>query len=163
MRFPASRSKRARHNVRETRADQEVLAEAQDMLHQYGLKDWQVVFDHGRIRLGSCDYHKRRISLSRYFVRNNAASDIKETILHEIAHALVGPGHGHGPVWQRQAQALGIPTRASARHVQMPEPPWNLVCKGCGQIVARRHRRRMDIRRYACRDCLGGLEWVANQ
>ena len=143
--------------------ERQALDVAQKLLMEHGLNDWRVVLDHGRNRLGSCDYGKQRISLSRYFVRDNSLPAIRETVLHEIAHALVGPGHGHGPRWQQQARALGIPAQASSRTATMPEPRWSLVCQECGQIVARRHRRRMNLNRYACRDCYGGLEWVANQ
>jgi hypothetical protein len=37
--------------------------------------------------------------------------DIKNTILHEIAHAIVGENHGHRQVWQEKAIELGVKFR----------------------------------------------------
>lgn len=30
-----------------------------------------------------------------------------DTVAHEVAHALVGPAHGHDAVWRRKAVELG--------------------------------------------------------
>ena len=38
---------------------------------------------------------------------------ILDTIRHEIAHALVGPGHGHSIVWQHAAKQVGADTSAT--------------------------------------------------
>lgn len=34
--------------------------------------------------------------------------EIENTILHEIAHAIVGVGHGHRLKWQEKAIELGV-------------------------------------------------------
>lgn len=38
----------------------------------------------------------------------DAPSQIAATAVHELAHAIVGPGHGHGAAWKRAARALGL-------------------------------------------------------
>lgn len=59
------------------------------------------------------DYYKKlkRVRLSPRYVSEAPASDIMNTILHEIAHALVDRNahrsHMHNYVWQRQAKAVG--------------------------------------------------------
>ena len=37
----------------------------------------------------------------------NGPEEVRDTILHEVAHALVGPGHGHDTVWKATAAQVG--------------------------------------------------------
>lgn len=56
---------------------------------------------------GQCIYRQKKIILAGRYVALNDLASIQDTGRHEIAHALVGPGHGHDGVWQRQAILLG--------------------------------------------------------
>ena len=67
---------------------------ATKLMREHGLTGWRVKLDHARRRAGQCDYNTKVISLSRLYVRNAEKNHIRDTILHEIAHALVGPHHG---------------------------------------------------------------------
>lgn len=92
----------------------EALTLARQTLDAHGLHGWKAVIDtRPRKRLGQCRYRNREIGISAYHVTYHSDEDVRDTILHEIAHALVGPGHGHGPVWKAKARALGIRPRAS--------------------------------------------------
>ncbi len=141
----------------------EAQALGEKLLRDHGLDDWRFAFDRARSRLGACHFHRRTITLSRHLVALNGRAEIEETLLHEIAHALVGPGHGHGPAWQRMARRIGIPPRARAdADVRLPIPRWALVCEHCHRTVARRHQRRLALARVACGHCgpvLGTLTW----
>ena len=77
------------------------------LLAEYGLEGWRLRLDHARRRAGLCDYRNKTISLSRHYVRYADEAHIKDTLLHEIAHALVGPHHGHDAVWRQQARKMG--------------------------------------------------------
>lgn len=63
---------------------------------------------------GLCDYTNRTIQLSRIMTANQCKEQIRDTILHEIAHALT-PGAGHGPAWKRKARELGCVPRSTGR------------------------------------------------
>ena len=84
-------------------------------------------------------------------------------LLHEIAHALAGPRTGHGAVWREIAERIGArPEVLAPGHVAMPEARWALVCMSCRTVVARRHRRVLDLARVRCGYCApsgGELEW----
>ena len=71
---------------------------------RYGLCDWKLELDHAKVRAGACHFTEKKISFSRNFIKHADDLDINDTILHEIAHALVGPNHGHDSVWKK---ALG--------------------------------------------------------
>ncbi len=136
---------------------------AETLLTEHGLKDWSFRFDHSRQRLGCCHYQTHEITLSKHLVRMNHAAEVRQTLLHEIAHALVGPGHGHDGIWQTQAMQLGIDPTTTNSSAKMPPPPWALRCRACQQTVALRHRRSLDLERVRCRVCgvdKGRLQWV---
>lgn len=97
----------------------EVLCLAQDLLDAHGLHGWEVRLDRARRRAGQCDEHNRRISVSRYLMDLYSEAEVRETLLHEIAHALVGNQHGHDAVWVAKARQIG----ASGSRLVPPEAP----------------------------------------
>ncbi|WYV99262.1 hypothetical protein KoPa4_00094 [Pseudomonas phage vB_PpuM-KoPa-4] len=81
-----------------------------EKLEEYGLrsKGWTGKFNSRTSkRLGQCQYDNKVIELGSFYVENNSEELVKDTILHEIAHALAGPGTGHGPVWKQWCLVVG--------------------------------------------------------
>jgi predicted SprT family Zn-dependent metalloprotease len=110
---------------------------------------WSFDFDRSRIRFGKCDYRRKRISLSTYLVTLNDEHDVRDTILHEIAHALAPRGAGHGPAWRSIALAIGCSgSRCYGSEVQRPKPKFRGTCHSCGRVI-HRHRRSL----LACGHC----------
>lgn len=68
---------------------------------------WTFGFDHARTRAGLCDYRAKRITVSRHLAARYEDDEIHQVLLHEVAHALAGPGAGHGPSWKKVAADLG--------------------------------------------------------
>ena len=68
---------------------------------------WTLVFDNAKTRAGVCRPSKKQIGLSRLLTPLQSDEAVRDTILHEIAHALVGTKHGHDRVWQRKAIEIG--------------------------------------------------------
>ena len=74
---------------------------------------------------------------------------MRETILHEIAHALAPRGAGHGPVWRALAQSIGCNgSRCYGSEVAQPKPKFRGTCPGCNRVIYR-HRRTA----IACGKC----------
>lgn len=84
------------------------VTHANALMEIHGLKQrgWRLVLDNAKTRAGQTQYSTKTISLSRPMTKARDAQTVRNTILHEIAHALT-PGHGHDRVWRAQHIALG--------------------------------------------------------
>lgn len=123
---------------------------ARSLLDEHGLTGWTVRFDSAKRRAGVCRYTERQIGLSAPLTRLHSEDEVRDTILHEIAHALVGAQHGHDEVWRATALRLGC---SGERLVpaQAPRVPgaWRGVCPA-GHVVER-HRRPERVK--SCTRC----------
>ena len=120
-------------------------------MHQHGLGDWTFRFDRAKRRFGACNYTTQTISLSRQLTELNSPAQVRETLIHEIAHALT-PGAHHSKAWQEACVKLGIdPKRCyTSAEVEQPPPLYWLVCKSCHLKVPRNRRSRKT---FACKRC----------
>jgi predicted SprT family Zn-dependent metalloprotease len=124
------------------------LAEHLMKLHKLP-STWSFAFDRSKVRFGKCNYGKREISLSRHLVQLNDEKEVRETILHEIAHALAPRGAGHGPAWKSVARSIGCSgQRCYGQEVRRPKPRHKATCPSCKRVIYR-HRRT----RIACGEC----------
>lgn len=122
-----------------------------------GLKSgWQFAFDLAPVRGGSCRYREQQITLSVTYCLKASKAEIVDTILHEIAHAIVGPNHGHDAIWKAAAQRIGC-TAERCHHVQHTPPRWYGQC-GCGQGWERQ-RLSQRTRTSRCPKCKGNIQW----
>jgi SprT protein len=128
--------------------DAESLAKQLMKLHRVP-RGWSFVFDRSKVRFGKCDYRRKQISLSKYLVELNSVDEVRDTILHEIAHALAPRGAGHGPAWKRLALSIGCNgQRCYGRGVARPAPKYRATCPACRRVIYR-HRRTV----IACGKC----------
>ena len=93
----------------------EARTEMCKLMSRHKLEDWGFRFNNRRSSLGVCRYGKQRLELSKPFVECNSLKVMRETMLHEIAHALVGPQAGHGPKWKYTARTIGYQGGTTAR------------------------------------------------
>lgn len=98
------------------------LAKARSLIEKHGLKDWRCEvkslgqvhrFDNRGVIPGSriwgeCDCHGKTIYLDSQHVRRGTWRELRNTIIHEIAHALTPLDMIHGVRWQRKARGLGV-------------------------------------------------------
>lgn len=82
---------------------------ANDLIELHGLADdgWRFEWHRAATKAGMCHYGPKLITLSRPTLEHRTMDQIKNTILHEVAHALVGIGHGHGNVWRNTFIRIG--------------------------------------------------------
>ncbi len=128
---------------------------AEHLLREHGLSSWRLVFDRAKTRAGVCRFHQREIGLSGPLTQLHSADAVRDTILHEIAHALVGPTHQHDAVWRAKAAELGCSTKACLPpDAPRVAAPWVGTCPA-GHRVGR-HRR--PERLASCRRCCRGFD-----
>ncbi len=135
----------------------DAIETATELMRQHGLTGWRVKLDHARRRAGQCDYNTKVISLSRLYVRSAEKDHIRDTILHEIAHALVGPNHGHDAVWRQKAREIGC-TGTRCHSLSFSKARWVMQCpNGCFSVE--RHRRKSGL---VCAACKTSVEFIAS-
>lgn len=95
---------------------------------------WHFAFDTARRQFGCCHYGSKKITLSRALVEINNEQQVRDTILHEIAHALCPTKAHHGPIWKAMARAVGAkPERCyTTKDVATLTYKWRWICAGCG-------------------------------
>lgn len=134
---------------------------ARRLMNEHGLGDWVFTFDRAKTRRGWCHSGSRTIGMSEPLTRLADERTVRNTILHEIAHALAGPGHGHDAVWRRKALAIGCDgRRCCADEPQVRQAAkWRAVCS-CGRKY-HRHRLTQRVRDLGrCGSCGSALTWV---
>ncbi len=89
-----------------------IATEARQLMDEHGLADWTLAFVESRRRLGDCNFRERVIRITRAHALDDDDAQIRDTVLHEIAHAIAGPEAGHGPLWKVAARRLGATPRA---------------------------------------------------
>ncbi len=119
---------------------------AVELIDAHGLAPrWKFAFDRAIRRFGNCDYTRRRITLSAPLTLLNDEEKVKDTILHEIAHALAPKGVGHGPAWKAIAESIGCtPLRCYGNEVRMPGQKFVGVCPTCSTTISRSRRKRLS-------------------
>src|SRR3954468_6565933 len=103
---------------------------ALDLMAGHRLRGWSFRFNRSKTNLGLCRYGPRLIELSVHFVERNSREEVRDTLLHEIAHALVGPGHGHDEAWRRKCLDVGARPERLSFEADMPVGRWQAVCGG---------------------------------
>lgn len=126
------------------------LGLAAELVRRHGLDGWTVTLDRAKMRAGACRFDARQITLSAQLTRLHDESEVRDTILHEIAHALAGPGHGHDAAWRSTALRIGC-TGQRCSSVEAPRVDGSWV--GTCQAGHRHHRHRRPERLVSCAIC----------
>jgi len=115
--------------------------------------------------MGDCDHRSRTIRFSKHYIMSDPAQ-ITDTILHEIAHALVGSNHGHDRTWKLKAMEVGAdpysyPDEATAaKQVRnTAKPNYRIKCPSCGWSVTRFRLKRKSLQGARCPMCYTEVEF----
>ena len=86
--------------------------------------------------------------------KNADKDQINDTILHEIAHALVGPGNGHNLKWKKKAKEIGC-TGKIYHENEFATPKWIKYCEqGCWWVKC--YRRKNNL---ICKKCKSNVRF----
>lgn len=81
---------------------------ATELMQKHQVDNYKFVINNNSKCVGLCNAHTHTIAISLHHALNDDECEIENTILHEIAHALVGVHHGHKKIWQDKAKQLGV-------------------------------------------------------
>jgi predicted SprT family Zn-dependent metalloprotease len=130
-------------------------------MKEHGLLDlgWRFQFDNAVRRFGVCKYKAKVIGLSTKLVDINNEERVKNTILHEIAHAIAGYKAGHGVEWKMVCIRIGAkPERCySTENTNTPQLKYYAKCGACGE-THQKARIKVSNRRVSC-ICQRGKDW----
>lgn len=121
------------------------------------LKGWRTGLDYAKRRAGICKISTKEINISLWHIEHNELEVVKDTILHEFAHAIAYEKYGamnHGSQWQQVAVEIGATPKATG-NFKLPKPNWLLVICSHQQkkieVIGTRYRRNTRIRSFAIR------------
>jgi predicted SprT family Zn-dependent metalloprotease len=125
---------------------------ARKLMEEHGLNPHRFKFTNARTQLGNCNWQRvwpqvifKHIGLSRFLVVLNDENAVRATMLHEIAHALVGYGHNHDRVWKLKALEIGAKPNRTNKTAEMPKGRWKGTCDKCGEVFYK-HRGGRHVR-----------------
>lgn len=123
------------------------------LMIEHKIPAWTLRFDRSKRRFGRCNHGRKEISLSRFLVQLNDESKVRDVILHEIAHALAGPGYGHRQEWKLICRRIGAePIRCYGSDVLTPDPKWVGTCPKCPYKYYR-FRLSRNMYNRSCGEC----------
>ena len=105
-----------------------------DLMIENGLSDWTIKTNAKRSALAETYYTRKEIQFSKFFLMVADKDHVTGVALHEIAHALVGVGHGHGKVFQDKCKEISPNADYAQRSVSIVSlRRFLLTCPSCGQ------------------------------
>lgn len=157
------------------------LALARNLMTQHGFGHLKLTVSNTKRTLGRCfykyDFSQRkhvadRIDLSRVWMSRVDEDQVRDTVLHELAHAVAGHAAGHGPEWKAAARRLGAnPKRTSdlpsdfVLEVKQEVSNYKAVCTNekCGNTYFfHRLTENWKRGRYRCAKCKGAFKVFHN-
>ena len=123
----------------------------EDFMEIHGLlsKGWRPKIVDDRSRGGYCHWERKILAISVHHL-SSPEDKIVDTILHEIAHALVGPYvKQHGEIWRRKALEIGC---SGHRCMRMQTPyKYTGFCKNCKR-ESKANRRTNKACGHCCKE-----------
>ena len=126
-----------------------------------------MVFDRAKRRLGVCKHKRKHIGISSYMSKDpqTTAPQVKNTSLHEIAHAVVGPSRkSHGPEWKAKAISIGCDGECCGHSFVSTPRTYEYRCRaGCWSVIKRlKWQALADKLKKPCHKCGGRREYLFN-
>jgi len=115
----------------ELRTRDQVIEQATELMNYHGLDGWTFKLERTRStrRAGVCRYRDQIIGITEPYALTASPDDLKQTIIHEIAHALT-PGAHHGTKWKNKMIELGADPKRCHDCTWSSPVAW-ILCSKC--------------------------------
>lgn len=154
--------------------NEQALQMTRDLLAKHDLSNLEVTLSKTKRALGRCFFLNKkpvRIDLSSHWLAYLSEDEIRDTILHEIAHAKAGVEAGHGYKWKATAQAIGANPKRTAdlppqllEKFQQDKANYVAVCQACeNKHYFHRFTKNWKNNRYRCGICQGEFNVYSNR
>lgn len=142
---------------------------ARNLMDSHGFSHMKFGFNRRKVALGVCRFLNKKpvsIELSSVWVPYLSEDEVKDVILHEIAHAIAGFDAKHGVDWRMVARRIGAnPTRTAegvpnevTKRVNSIHAKYVAKCEKCANMVHfNRMTERWRRRSYVCAICRGSF------
>tara|TARA_R110002096_G_scaffold160724_1_gene327012 strand:- start:375 stop:905 length:531 start_codon:yes stop_codon:yes gene_type:complete len=129
-----------------------------DLLKKHDLRNqgWTFAVSRGKYVLGSCVYKTKTIKISRYLIQLGTDQEVRDTVMHEVGHALAGGKAGHGWQWRQKCREVGLMNpKQYSESISYAVPHKITVDCNVHGVIEKRHRRLKKgmLARMFCRDC----------
>jgi predicted SprT family Zn-dependent metalloprotease len=124
-------------------------------MDQHGLTAWKIIWTRAKRTHGRCNYTARTLEFSSVAFAHIGEAEVRDTILHEIAHALAGHAAAHGYRWQticRQIGGSGMQYVSKEAAAALPTT-WEGRCPK-GHVGIQSYRAPLRVK--ACTKCSNG-------
>lgn len=141
------RNRQAKHEVKT-----ELESLARQLFTKHNLVGWTFGYDNAKRRLGVCKHRTKQIGMSNNYIEILPKEKLIDTLLHEMAHAIVGKNHGHDYVWRQKAIELGCDGQRCYSGEEKVVGKYTVTCPNCGNSHPR-HKKTARSGQTACAKC----------
>lgn len=109
------------------------MLEIAKLMKDNGLGKWTVKLNSKRTSLAETFHSEKTIYFSKPFIMVADKSQVVGVTLHEVAHALVGAGHGHDKVFREKCVEISPNSDYAEHATSIQLKKYILTCPKCGQ------------------------------
>ena len=147
----------------------EIVTLAREKMNEHGFGHIPFQWGRGKRTLGKVNFQRNRtgvlepilLSLSELVVPHLTNDDVRDLILHEIAHLIAGHEAGHGRAWKAACRRIGAKpnrtTDAVPQYVQERLSNYTLVCESCGTETYLYRTPKRGLNSYRHTKCGGSF------
>lgn len=110
----------------------------QEYINKVWLYNWKIkVSEKQKRSLGLCDQTNKELRFSKFLIENETELEIKNTLIHEVAHAMVGNKEWHWRKWIEMAKFLWL-KNPKTYNTSAKQPPWLYImqCPNCKEEIS---------------------------
>lgn len=110
----------------------EALEVAESLLEQHSLYGWKVYWNEMRKCVAETNHEDKYIVFSKYFIMKASMDDMVGVTLHEIAHAILGHGYGHGDEFMELCKKISPNDKYAVPQAKFDISRYIFTCPRCG-------------------------------